>query len=121
MKKEILKKAFAWVLTLVLIVNEKFIGNGIICNIPGKKYVLNIENMMALYCILCSGWKEKTGKYISRSFIQMIEVLRGIEKERQGYSKAIFYLPVFVCSYYLSYIIHGTAVKVAENHIVSIF
>ena len=101
MKKEILKKAFAWVLTLVLIVNEKFIGNGIICNIPGKKYVLNIENMLALYCILCSGWKEKTGKYISRSFIQMIEVLRGIEKERQGYSKAIFYLPVFVCSYYL--------------------
>jgi len=92
MKKEILKKAFAWVLTLVLIVNEKFIGNGIICN---------IQNMMALYCILCSGWKEKTGKYISRSFIQMIEVLRGIEKERQGYSKAIFYLPVFVCSYYL--------------------
>ena len=80
--------------------NEKFIGNGIICNIPGKKYVLNIENMMALYCILCSGWEEKTGKYISRSYIQMIEFLRGIEKERQGYSKAIFYLPVFACSYY---------------------
>ena len=30
----------------------------------------------------------------------MIEFLRGIEKERQGYSIAIFYLHVFACSYY---------------------
>ena len=69
MKKEILKKAFAWVLTLVLIVNEKFIGNGIICNIPGKKYVLNIENMMALYCIYVQVGKRKQGNiYQDRLF-----------------------------------------------------
>lgn len=81
--------------------HEKIIGDEVsICYIPGKNYVLNVKNLMALYCILCSCWEEKNVKYISRSYIQMIEYLKGIEKGRRGDSKAIFYLPVFLCSYY---------------------
>lgn len=80
---------------------DKFIGTvALICNKSGKKYIHSICNMMALYCIVCTCCKKKKVDMIADSFDDMIEYIKMYEEGREGFSRALLYLPVFVCSYY---------------------
>lgn len=80
---------------------EIFVGEyPLVSNRASRKYIRSICNIMALYCIVCSSLKEKKGEKVAQSLIEMVECFSHEDKKYEGYSKALFYLPVFVGGYY---------------------
>lgn len=80
-----------------------FIGEvGLIRNLKANKYIKSVKNLMALYYILCSCDNEKFEKMVSDSLAEMIFYLKENEKKQwDKLSRALYYLPVFVCAYYI--------------------
>lgn len=78
---------------------EKYIGiNSLYYSAVWKKYIVSVENMMALYCILCTC--ENTEKVIVNSLKDMVAFLDEKKCDYVEYTEALYYLPVFVCAYY---------------------
>lgn len=65
-----------------------------------KKYIQYVKNIMALYCIITQCFEESMYTEIKESIIAMIDFLRESKEEKITVNDSIYYLPVFVSSYY---------------------
>lgn len=101
---------------------EKYIGIvPLYYNIGLRKYVLSVQNLMALYCIACSDVDECEKRIVANSLKDMIDFYGENAEKYQGLSKAMFYLPVFVCAYYYYNVLQDIEVQEKMCDIVKLF
>ena len=81
---------------------EKFIGDcAIYRNLFIEKYIHSIKNMMALYYIVTLCFEKNMYEDIQKSIIDMIQFFKENEGRRHKFERALYYLPVFACEYYV--------------------
>lgn len=82
--------------------NFKFVGE--ICiysNIFLQNYIRAINNLMMFYYIITTNIEREKYEIVKRSLVDIIDVLKVNENNKTGMEKAMYYLPIFTCGYYI--------------------
>lgn len=83
--------------------SEKLIGEVCLYKNPDlKKFIYSIKNMMAIYCIATTCFKNDEADLIEEIILDMLEDLKQYEREeKSNFARALYYVPVFTCAYFI--------------------